>query len=62
MYTTFTVGQKVKFAEPMDESEEEIIMTVLELRGDRVLVSDDSLADWDVQPTSVYSSFELLPA
>lgn len=55
-------GDKVKFAQPMDESESTCVMTVIELRGDRVLVSDDIHTDWTIVPTSVYLMSELVPA
>jgi hypothetical protein len=57
--TMFTVGQTVKFAEPMDESESTCRMKIIELRGDRALVSDDMHTDWNITPTSVYLLSEL---
>lgn len=48
----------VKFKEP---SPEEIgsLMVVLEMRGDRALVSDLRFAEWGIPPTDVYSVNDL---
>lgn len=48
----------VKFKEPSDE-EKDALMVVLEMRGDRVLVSDLRFAEWAVPPTDVYAVNEL---
>lgn len=44
----------VKFKEPVDEDEKVALMVVMEMRDDRVLVSDLRFSTWDVPPTSVY--------
>lgn len=48
----------VKFKEPSDE-EKDALMVVLEMRGDRVLVSDLRFAEWAVPPTDVYAASDL---
>lgn len=45
----------VKFKNPMDEDEKSSVMVVLEMRGDRALVSDLRFSEWAVPPTDVYS-------
>ena len=48
----------VKFSNPSKE-EEDALMIVLEVRGDRVLVSDLRFAKWAVPPTDVYAVSDL---
>ena len=48
----------VKFKEPSDE-EKDALMVVLEMRGDRVLVSDLRFAEWAIPPTNVYAVADL---
>ncbi len=52
-------GDKVRFVEALDEGDEDAVMTVVEMRGDRVLVTDDSLIEWTIQPTQSYFTEEL---
>jgi hypothetical protein len=49
----------VKFKEPINEDEKEALMVVLEMRGDRALVSDLRFSDWSVSPTDVYPVTDL---
>ena len=49
----------VKFKEPANEEEENSLMVVLEMRGNRVLVSDLRFSDWNIPPTDVYSESDL---
>jgi hypothetical protein len=36
----------VKFKNPMDKDEKTALMVVMEMRGERVLVSDSRFAEW----------------
>lgn len=47
-----------KFKEPTEE-EKDALMVVLEMRDDRVLVSDLRFAQWTVPPTDVYAVSDL---
>lgn len=49
----------VKFKEPLDEEEETARMKVIEMRDDRVLVTDLRFENWGIPPTDVYSVSEL---
>jgi hypothetical protein len=49
----------VKFREPMEEGEENLRMVVLEMRGDRVLVTDLSMVNFPIPPTMVYAVSDL---
>lgn len=49
----------VKFRNPIDEEEEKALMVILEMREDRVLVSDLRFSEWAVPPTDVYSITDL---
>lgn len=49
----------VKFKEPANEEEEKSLMVVIEMRGNRVLVSDLRFSDWRIHPTDVYSKSDL---
>jgi hypothetical protein len=49
----------VKFKEPINEDERAALMVVIEMRDDRVLVSDLRFSNWDIPPTDVYSVNEL---
>jgi hypothetical protein len=60
----FKPGQIVKFAVPMTEAERLERFTVLEMRGERVLVQDAS-SFWDghlLHPTAVYLAADLIAA
>ena len=48
----------VKFSKPSDE-EKDALMVVLEMRGERVLVSDLRFAKWAIPPTDVYAVSDL---
>lgn len=49
----------VKFKEPLTEDEENALMVILEMRDERVLVSDLRFANWGIPPTNVYSAKDL---
>jgi hypothetical protein len=49
----------VKFKELANGEEKEALMVVLEMRGDRVLVSDLRFSGWGVPPTNVYPLSDL---
>ena len=49
----------VKFKEPMNEDERVALMVILEMRGERVLVSDLRFSNWGIPPTNVYSVRDL---
>jgi len=53
----------VKFKQPIDEEEKVALMVVIEMRDDRVLVSDLRFSNWDIPPTSVYpvNDLEVIP-
>ncbi len=48
-----------KFKVPADAEERDALMVVLEMRGDRVLVSDLRFSKWAVPPTDVYAVSDL---
>jgi hypothetical protein len=50
----------VKFKEPVSDEEKEALMVVIEMRGDRALVSDLRFSNWSVPPTDVYAVSELI--
>lgn len=53
-------GDKVKFKEPTEEEEKDIVFEVLEDRDTRVLVRAMNLFDnWEIKPTSVYLKSDL---
>lgn len=56
----FAIGQLVKFAAPITTAEESERFTVLELRGDRILVQ--FVCDLTIKPTSVYSTADMISA
>lgn len=49
----------VKFKNPIDRDEADSLMVVLEMRGERVLVSDLRFSEWAVPPSSVYALNDL---
>ena len=53
-------GDQVQFAKPLEAGDEAAVMTVLEDRGERVLVTDNRFADWTTKPTAVYLKSELV--
>ena len=55
-------GDQVKFVKPLEDGDAEAVMTVLEDRGERVLVTDNRFAGWTIRPTAVYLKSELMPA
>ena len=55
-----TTGTLVRFATPQNDDEKAAIMSVVEDRGDRVLVTDTRFADWRVRPTAVYPKSDLV--
>jgi hypothetical protein len=52
-------NDRVKWKKPLDEDEKAEIMTVIEDRGDRVLVVSDYAKDMAIPPTSVYRKSDL---
>ncbi len=54
------VGQSVKFINPLTDDERGERFTVLELRGERVLV--EFICDMTIRPTSVYLAEDLISA
>lgn len=44
----------VKFREPISGDEKTALMVVIEMRGERVLVSDLRFTNWGVPPTTAY--------
>jgi len=54
-------GDKVRFKEVIDDGDEETVMTVIEMRGDRVLVEEHGTG-MHITPTSVYPISDLVPA
>lgn len=50
----------VKFREPLNEEEANSLMIVLEVRDDRVLVSDLRFSEWTAPPTDVYLVKDLI--
>jgi len=54
------VGQRVKFTAPLNDDERDERFTVLELRGERVLV--EFICDMNIRPTFAYSPADLVPA
>ena len=55
----FAVGQLVRFIAPLNEDEREEQFTVLELRGERVLV--EFVCGMSIRPTFVYLAADLVP-
>ena len=55
-------GDKVKFTFPLDEREKESVMEVLELRGERVLVTDLRFEKERIKPTFVFLMSDLTEA
>ena len=49
----------VKFKNPLSEEEKDALMVVLEIRDDRVVVSDLRFAEWAIPPTDVYALNDL---
>lgn len=58
--SVFHVGQSVRFTVPASPAESLIRMTVLELRGDRVLVRSEM--GMSINPTAVYPAVDLVAA
>lgn len=54
------IGQRVKFAAPLNEDERQERFTVVELRGDRVLV--EFICDMNIRPSFVYLTADLVSA
>lgn len=54
----FAVGQLVRFIAPLNEDEREEQFTVLELRGERVLV--EFVCGMSIRPTFVYLAADLV--
>ena len=52
--------RKFKFKNPNDESEQTAILTLVEDRGDRVMVTCSICADLNLQPTFTYKKSDLL--
>jgi hypothetical protein len=52
----------VKFNNPMDADEQNALMIVREMRGDRVLVSDARFNGEAIAPTFVYPAADLVAA
>lgn len=59
---TFAVGDTVRFREVVEAGDAEARMIVLELRGERVLVTDTRHAHWNIKPTAVYPAADLVKA
>ena len=53
------VGQTIKFANPLSDDKRDERFTVVELRGDRVLV--EFICDMRIKPQSVYLASDLEP-
>lgn len=51
----FPVGSLVRFREVLEPGDETARFTVVEDRGDRLLVADASGRDWGIVPTYCYS-------
>lgn len=50
----------VKFKEPIIDDEKKALMVVIEMRGDRVLVSDLRFSNWSIPPTDVFAVSDLI--
>lgn len=60
--SSFKVGDIVKFRSPNADESADSRMRVVELRGDRVLVQDQSHAGMLITPTAVYLIADLVKA
>ena len=56
---TFRAGDVVRFRHPIDAAEAAEVYVVVEPRGDRTLVRDDSTGMF-IAPTSVYATADLM--
>ena len=54
----FAIGQRVKFTAPLNDNERQERFTVIELRGNRVLV--EFICDMSIRPTFVFLSADLV--
>lgn len=49
----------VKFRQPINEEEVKSLMVVIDIRENRVLVSDLRFSTWNLSPTNVYLMSDL---